>query len=406
MSYNEFIAETKLIRATDINPDNPPNLGIKIDILFDPDPVNPRKEFDHVATMVCWHRRDNLGDEQPGCEPEEYLTGLMSSETQTRLERIQNALDEMSYRFDRAKRNVQYAKSPLFTEEETAQLQAIDKALGDCRAYLTEGEFKAYSNLKTALLHQAMGLLDPSVFAEILSFDPITVAAIWTGVPEMMKARIEQIEKEARHRFASDFGHDFALSLTNGTGTVLRQWEQAIRHAAYCRYTGQFSNRMAFLTEERDRVREKGLEPYVFRELYLDDHGGLSISAGKFSCPWDSGQLGFIYVSKADAIEKYGISSYEPSFIRLIEKRLDDEVSEYDDYLTGQCFGFRLTEIHIDEDGDEVEQGELDSCWGFLGDDKYAMEEAESQIEFYMEQIVRKYLAEHGPAHRQLELAI
>jgi hypothetical protein len=46
------------------------------EIIQDQYPSNPRKEFDHVGTMVCWHRRYNLGDEQPKVDPEEYLDDL------------------------------------------------------------------------------------------------------------------------------------------------------------------------------------------------------------------------------------------------------------------------------------------------------------------------------------------
>jgi hypothetical protein len=37
--------------------------------------MNPR-EWDNTGTMVCWHRRYTLGDEQPSCTPSEYLADL------------------------------------------------------------------------------------------------------------------------------------------------------------------------------------------------------------------------------------------------------------------------------------------------------------------------------------------
>lgn len=40
--------------------------------------VNPRKEFDcHYGTLVCFHRRYDLGDENPSVSPEEYLLQMM-----------------------------------------------------------------------------------------------------------------------------------------------------------------------------------------------------------------------------------------------------------------------------------------------------------------------------------------
>ena len=48
---------------------------------------------------------------------------------------------------------------------------------------------------------------------------------------------------------------------------------------------------------------------------------------------------------------------------------MDAEVKEYDDYLTGNCWGF----IVEDESGEHLE-----SCWGFLGDSDYCTEEMRS----------------------------
>ena len=34
----------------------------KIKIIPDSEPMNPREEFDHLGTMICFHRRYTLGD--------------------------------------------------------------------------------------------------------------------------------------------------------------------------------------------------------------------------------------------------------------------------------------------------------------------------------------------------------
>lgn len=51
--------------------------GYTIKIAEDYNPVNPRTEYDNVGKMVCWHRRYDLGDEQPTCSPDEYLHQMM-----------------------------------------------------------------------------------------------------------------------------------------------------------------------------------------------------------------------------------------------------------------------------------------------------------------------------------------
>lgn len=46
-------------------------------------------------------------------------------------------------------------------------------------------------------------------------------------------------------------------------------------------------------------------EHAVVLPLYLYDHGGITMNTGGFSDPWDSGQVGFIFVSK-EKIKKRG----------------------------------------------------------------------------------------------------
>ena len=48
----------------------------KVKIKFDPDPMNPRKEYDNMGTFVCWHGKYDLGDEQPKKDPSGYLHDL------------------------------------------------------------------------------------------------------------------------------------------------------------------------------------------------------------------------------------------------------------------------------------------------------------------------------------------
>lgn len=88
--------------------------------------------------------------------------------------------------------------------------------------------------------------------------------------------------------------------------------------------------------------------------LYLYDHSGITISHGKFSCPWDSGQVGWHYVTKAKLKEEFDGDEAKAM------KRLECEIKTYDDYLQGNVWGYVIE----NEEGDDV-----DSCWGFYGDE-------------------------------------
>ena len=100
----------------------------------------------------------------------------------------------------------------------------------------------------------------------------------------------------------------------------------------------------------------------------LLDHSGYHVYIGRKphwsdSAGWDSGQVGFIYVTAERSLELCGEVLTEEE----AEKRLEAEIEKLDDYFAGRCYGFEIT----GPDGEEV-----DSCWGFLGDIDYVREEA------------------------------
>lgn len=90
--------------------------------------------------------------------------------------------------------------------------------------------------------------------------------------------------------------------------------------------------------------------------IYLYDHGGITISHGSFSCQWDSGQVGWHYITESAARENWGKDfTYEQ-----LTACLQAELKEYDHYLYGYVWGFTIT----NEEGDVV-----DSCGGYIGDE-------------------------------------
>ena len=169
--------------------------GLKVHIYYDPDPLNPRKEFDHVGTMACWHRRYNLGDEQPSVAPTE-----------------------------------------------------------------------------------------------------------------------------------------FADELPKGT---------------------------------------------VILPLYFYDHSGITISTAPFSCPWDSGQVGYIYATPATIRKEYSVTEITPEIRAQVAAGLRSEVDEYDQYLRGDVYGYVV-------EGEDGEQ--LDSCWGFYGGRGYCKGEATHAADYHADQ--------------------
>lgn len=111
--------------------------------------------------------------------------------------------------------------------------------------------------------------------------------------------------------------------------------------------------------DDRDLFRIASAKNVIL-PLNLYDHSGLRMSAGSFTgrephAEWDSCQVGWIYATSAEIRAEYGSVSAEN--VEKARQRLLAEVQDYDYYLSGQCYGYRLY-----EDGEET-----DSCWGFLG---------------------------------------
>lgn len=114
----------------------------------------------------------------------------------------------------------------------------------------------------------------------------------------------------------------------------------------------------------------------VILPLYLYDHGGLAINTTGFSCPWDSGQIGFIFVSKEKILYEYGGKKVTQKLKDKVENFLKGEVEAYNKYLSGEVYGYKVYKV---EDGKD---NELDSCWGFY-DEEECLNEAKGIVEYY-----------------------
>lgn len=106
--------------------------------------------------------------------------------------------------------------------------------------------------------------------------------------------------------------------------------------------------------EDMERHFSKG---HIILPLYLYDHSGITISTTPFNCPWDSGQVGYIAASKDKVRSEYNVKAITAAIRKKVIQVLLGEVDEYDKYLTGEVYGYRII-----ENGEEV-----DSCWGFYG---------------------------------------
>ena len=134
------------------------------------------------------------------------------------------------------------------------------------------------------------------------------------------------------------------------------------------------------IEEAKELMQSKDI---VSLPLFLYEHSGMTISTDNtrypFNCRWDSGQVGFIYVTKEKIRKEYG-NAGKKSIERAI-KCMVGEVKEYDNYLTGNVYSYVI----------EDEQGEhIDSCSGYYGDydgkDFGALHEARASVDYLTHQ--------------------
>lgn len=102
--------------------------------------------------------------------------------------------------------------------------------------------------------------------------------------------------------------------------------------------------------------------------LYLYDHGGITMSTSPFSCPWDSGKVGYYYVTLDEVKKEYNCKAVTPTIRKRAFKVMEGEVEVYDQFLTGQVYGYTVEETD-------------DSCWGFFGDTGYMLDVAKGNID-------------------------
>lgn len=120
-------------------------------------------------------------------------------------------------------------------------------------------------------------------------------------------------------------------------------------------------------------IKEK---PPVLLPLYLYDHGNISIHTesvvGKAPhAEWDSGKIGYTYVTRAALLKEYGAKRITAKMLAQATKILQAEVKTYDQYLNGEVYDYTIEDV----DGTLV-----DSCGGYFGE-KEAIAEAKRIID-------------------------
>jgi hypothetical protein len=100
------------------------------------------------------------------------------------------------------------------------------------------------------------------------------------------------------------------------------------------------------------------IDHVVALPLYLYDHSGITMSTTPFTCRWDSGQVGWITMTKEQVLSTYGGKRVTQKKKEQAIALMKEEVNTYDRYIAGEVYSYVIT----DANGEEVE-----SCGGYYG---------------------------------------
>jgi len=153
-----------------------------------------------------------------------------------------------------------------------------------------------------------------------------------------------------------------------------------------------FHNRYNLINEgfynKNDFNSWEELEKYIIRvediavilPVYMYDHTGVVLNTTGFSCQWDSGQVGFIFISKAKARTEYSWKQITKTRRERLEKYLIEEVEVYSQYLNGDVYGYTV----LNEEGEEIE-ADGGSYYGYDHEKSGLMENAKDAIDYEIE---------------------
>jgi hypothetical protein len=140
--------------------------------------------------------------------------------------------------------------------------------------------------------------------------------------------------------------------------------------------------------DEMEAAIKRKEDVLVIKPLYMYDHSGQTISTTPFSCQWDSGQIGFVFVTKESIRECFGIKRVSNKYIEKAEAMIDCEVKTYDQYITGDVYGFDVT----DKENDVV----IDSSTSYYGNCFWKNGMADSIQQDVIDSLQKELEAEFG----------
>lgn len=132
-----------------------------------------------------------------------------------------------------------------------------------------------------------------------------------------------------------------------------------------------FNNREDFILKVEQQIRKQIKDIAIIKPVHMYCHSGSSISTSSdypYNCPWDSGTIGFVLITKDDIRKEYNVKRVTKKELNKAELVLEYEVETLNKFIKGEVYGFDLLEVFECENGFEHETS-LDCFYGFYGND-------------------------------------
>lgn len=149
----------------------------------------------------------------------------------------------------------------------------------------------------------------------------------------------------------------YELGDIQGQGN-LGGWMDELIVALINAYDVEIEEHYKELTE--DEVEEL-LDKTVYLPLYLYDHSGITMNTTGFHSRWDSGQVGWIFMTEEQVDELEG-DYFEKR--KKAKELLKSQVATYDKYISGQVYRVTIYKRNKCECCGKYEEEYFDSCGG------------------------------------------
>jgi len=97
--------------------------------------------------------------------------------------------------------------------------------------------------------------------------------------------------------------------------------------------------------EEIEKWLKKEKKAKYILPVYMYDHSAIALSTNPFSCPWDSGRVGFIYLTKEKFNQEYGNKTLSKKMKNIIKKVFELELKEYQAYINVEMYEYAIPSL-------------------------------------------------------------